>query len=122
MSRTIAVHLLPQLFEPPEIAGGIAVVVDVLRASTTISYALQNGADGVVVCGSVDDAKKLRGQMSAESCLLGGERGGVKIDGFDLSNSPDDYSPDVVAGVTIGFTTTNGTNAVLLALLRRVRY
>lgn len=112
MSKEIHVHLLPALFKPEAVSGGIAVVVDILRASTTMAFALHNGAAGIVPCGSIDDALALREKLQEKS-LLGGERGGVKIDGFDLSNSPDDYEPDTISGQTIGFTTTNGTKALL---------
>ena len=106
------VHLLPALFEPADLQGGIAVIVDILRASTTITHALANGAQKVIPCRSIDDAQALRTSPD-DGVLLGGERGGIRIDGFDLSNSPDDYSNAVVAGKTIGFTTTNGTKALL---------
>lgn len=112
MTRSVRVHLLPALFQPNEVAGGIAVIVDILRASTTITHALANGADRVVPCGAVEDTFKLR-QTTNGAALLGGERGGIKIDGFDFGNSPDDYSKAAVDGKTIGFTTTNGTKALL---------
>jgi len=115
MSRLIHVHLLPSLFEPTDVHDSTVVVVDVLRASTTMTTALANGAERVVACASVEHAIELRAASPPETCLLGGERGGVKIDGFDLSNSPDDYTPEVVSGKTIGFTTTNGTQALLRA-------
>ena len=115
MSQQISVHLLPILFEPEGVRGGTAVIVDILRATTTMSFALANGAACVVPCSSVQDAMSLRERQGKDACLLGGERGGIKIDGFDLSNSPDDYSADVVTGKTIGFTTTNGTKALLRA-------
>lgn len=112
MSGFCRVHLLPALFEPAELRGGIAVIVDILRASTTITHALTNGAQKVIPCLSIDDALALRTSQGDE-VLLGGERGGIRIDGFDLSNSPDDYSNSVVARKAIGFTTTNGTKALL---------
>ncbi len=113
MAQEIFVHLLPTLFDPADVKGGIAIIVDILRASTTITHALANGAGGVIPCGAVEDAFAIREASADGTCLLGGERGGIKIDGFDLSNSPDDYSPSVVSGKTIGFTTTNGTKALL---------
>ncbi|HIE98501.1 MAG TPA: 2-phosphosulfolactate phosphatase [Planctomycetes bacterium] len=115
MPRPIFVHFLPTLFEPDDVVGGIAVVVDILRASTTITHSLANGADCVIPCGTVEEALSARNDLPAGTCLLGGERGGVRIDGFDLSNSPDDYGPDVVKGKSIGFTTTNGTRALIRA-------
>lgn len=113
--RSLRVHLLPKLFEPAEIAGGVAVIVDVLRASTTISFALANGAAAVVPCETVETAQQVRASAEQGHCLLGGERGGLKIEGFDLSNSPDDYVRSIVEGRLIGFTTTNGTMALLRA-------
>lgn len=113
MPQEIHVHLLPSLFTPEQLTGATAVVVDILRASTTISFALANGARQVIPCGSVEDALQLRNRSESETFLLGGERGGVQIEGFDLSNSPDDYSPQIVRDRTIGFTTTNGTRALL---------
>lgn len=94
-------------------AGGIVVVIDVLRASTTIITALANGAIGVRPELSPDAARKAAEAASSHgNCLLGGERGGLKIDGFDLGNAPRDYSRQAVAGRRIVTTTTNGTAAV----------
>ena len=115
MSRLISVHPLPTCFEPDELVGGIAVVVDILRATTTITHALANGADCVIPCGTVEQALDIRNDLPAGTCLLGGERSGVRIDGFDLSNSPADYEPNTVRDRSIGFTKTNGTRALLRA-------
>lgn len=115
MSRPIRVHLLPAYVAPDELADGLVVVIDVLRATTTIIYALQSGAERVIPCGEIDEARQIAAGIPAGSALLGGERLGLKIDGFDLGNSPTDYSPDVVGGRTIVFTTTNGTRAMLRA-------
>ena len=111
MSREIHVHLLPEHCDTTQLKGGIAVVVDVLRASTTILTALQNGAAAVIPWLSVDDARAHR--VEAPSVILGGERHGVILDGFDLSNSPSDYTRPVVENRTISFTTTNGTRALI---------
>ena len=78
-----------------------------------MTFALQNGAAGVMALGTVEEAFRLREEQGG-ACLLGGERGGIRIEGFDLSNSPDDYGPEVVREKTIGFTTTNGTKALLM--------
>lgn len=95
-------------------AGGIVVVIDVLRASTTIVTALANGAIGVRPELSPDAARTaaMAAGRGVGECLLGGERGGVRIDGFDLGNAPRDYSRQVVGGRRIVTTTTNGTAAV----------
>ena len=109
--RTVSVCFLPAELNPEDLPGTTAVIVDILRASTTITTALSNGAAAVKPCLSKDEARAFRTESG--DCLLGGERGGLRIDGFDLSNSPADYAPDVVGGRTIGFTTTNGTRALL---------
>lgn len=113
MSRLIFVHLMPSLFEPAVLSGGTAVMADILRASTTITHAVSNGAKRVIPCGTVEEALQIRKERVNEKVLLGGERGGIRIKGFDLSNSPDDYDALTVSNATIGFTTTNGTKALL---------
>lgn len=115
MNREVKVHLLPVLFEPQDVRGGIAVIIDVLRASTTITHALAHGARRVIPCGEVDEARQIARTAPAGSVLLGGERDGLLIDGFDLDNNPFAYTADVVAGKTIVFTTSNGTRALLRA-------
>ncbi|MDP7019796.1 MAG: 2-phosphosulfolactate phosphatase [Pirellulaceae bacterium] len=106
----IHVHLIPELVTVDELAGKEALVIDVLRATTTISYALANGATRVIPCLEVERAVRLAGELG--DALLGGERGGERIDGFDLGNSPREYGSEVVRGKTIVFTTTNGTKAM----------
>ena len=103
-------HLLPELMTEEELPESTAVVIDVLRASTTICHTLAAGADAVIPCLTTDEARSLRERRP--ELLLGGERGGVKIDGFDLGNSPFEYTPEIVTGKTIAFTTTNGTKAL----------
>jgi 2-phosphosulfolactate phosphatase len=95
-----------------ELHQATAVVIDLLRASTTICFALAAGAREIIPCLEVDEARRLAAGI-APWPLLGGERGGVQIEGFDLGNSPDEYRPEKVAGRTIVFTTTNGTKAML---------
>lgn len=112
MPRSLNVHLLPALFSPEDVAGGLVVIVDILRASTTMTTALQNGASGVIPCLNIDDALALKNRNTDSEYLLGGERGGLKIDGFDFGNSPASYSSDNVTGRRICFTTTNGTKAI----------
>lgn len=113
MPRQVNVFLLPRDFEPDELCGGIAVVLDVLRATTTIVTALANGARCVIPCGDVAAAKHIAAGLPRSDVLLGGERGGVRIEGFDLDNSPAAYSRTAVSGKTIVLTTTNGTAALL---------
>ena len=85
------------------------VVIDVLRASTTIITALAHGASRVRPVLTIEQA---RVEAAALGALLGGERGGLKIEGFDLGNSPREYARDRVGGRPIVITTTNGTAAV----------
>lgn len=92
-------------------AGGIAVVIDVLRASTTMITALANGAVRVVPVADVDEARRIAADVEPP-VLLGGERGGLRLPGFDLGNSPLEYGPARVAGRTVVITTTNGTAAL----------
>lgn len=93
-------------------AGGAVVAIDILRATTTIAAALSNGAEAVIPALSPEEAVEMRGGGDA---LLGGERGNVKLDGFDLGNSPLEYTRGAVEGKTIFFTTTNGTRLIRAA-------
>jgi len=92
-----------------EIWGGKTVlVIDVLRATTCIVTALENGAASVYPADTVASARN--GKRSGD--LLGGERYGKRIQGFDLGNSPLEYTPQIVSGRRVILTTTNGTRAV----------
>jgi 2-phosphosulfolactate phosphatase len=115
MKPTLNVYALPRLVEPEELIGGTAVVIDVLRAATTIAYALDAGANEVIPCLEVADALALAEQLPADQIVLGGEREGVPIDGFQLGNSPEEYTPDRVGGKMVIFTTTNGTRTMIHA-------
>jgi 2-phosphosulfolactate phosphatase len=87
------------------------VVIDVLRASTTMITALANGATHVIPVADVAEARRIAAE-AGPTALLGGERGGVRIAGFDLGNSPLEYCSARVAGRTLVMTTTNGTAAL----------
>ncbi|MDP6309740.1 MAG: 2-phosphosulfolactate phosphatase family protein [Prochlorococcus sp.] len=93
-----------------------AVVIDVLRATTTIAWALHNGAEAVQAFADLDILKQVAAQWPKPSRLLLGERGGKRIDGFDLGNSPVAVLPELVAGKRLFMSTTNGTRS-----LQRVR-
>jgi 2-phosphosulfolactate phosphatase len=114
--RDVQVHLLPELIPSGRLLGGLVVVVDVLRATTTIIHALAAGCTDVRPCAEVDEARALAGQMRAGRVLLGGERGGVPLAGFDLGNSPKEYAPKFCHGNTLVLTTSNGTRALLRAV------
>lgn len=113
MSLSAHVHLLPDLIPEAAVSGKTAVIIDVLRASSTIVTALDHGAAAVIPCADPAEAGRLKASLAGTPVLLGGERGGVRIDGFDLGNSPAEYTREVVAGRKIVFTTTNGTRALL---------
>lgn len=91
----------------------LIVVIDVLRASTTICTALSNGAKEVIPVNSIEQAMQLSGDLFADTTIVGGERGGVKVRGFDLGNSPSEYTPGTVQGKSVILTTTNGTEALV---------
>lgn len=105
----VQVALLPSMIDA-SLSGRIGVMIDVLRASTTITHALVNGAKEIIPCQSVEQALDIKSK--SENVLLGGERQGQLIEGFDLDNSPLKYTPEVVGDRTVVFTTTNGTKAL----------
>lgn len=113
--KSIELFMLPQDVAAGELSGTIAVAVDVLRASTTIVNAIASGAQAIYpvvdVPTAFQKATELRASSTASDVLLGGERDGVLIKGFDLSNSPVSYDQSV-GGRQIVFTTTNGTLAI----------
>ncbi|MCA9287717.1 MAG: 2-phosphosulfolactate phosphatase [Phycisphaerales bacterium] len=117
VARPLSVHLHPRLVEPAALAGAVVLVIDNLRASVTIAAALRAGARAVRPTLTVEDALHAKAQAdpSHPPPLLGGERGGTRIDGFDLDNSPLTYTPDRCRGRDVVFTTTNGTAALLHA-------
>jgi len=90
----------------------VFVVIDVLRATTTIVEALSNGCTEVIPAVTVNEAFDLAKKLPREDTLIGGERGGLKVDGFDLGNSPREYTRDVVSGKRVILTTTDGTKAL----------
>ncbi len=99
-------------FTPDEPAAApTGVVIDVIRATSTICQALASGYERVLCAAEVDDARALRTDPAAVT--LGGERLGVMIDGFDLGNSPREYLE--VRTPTLAMSTTNGTRAIVTA-------
>src|SRR5207249_10597308 len=91
------------------------VVIDVLRATTTIITALANGAKAVIPAATSEEAVRLASNLEKDGVLLAGERRSVRIEGFALGNSPREMVPAVVAGKTIVLATTNGTPALVAA-------
>ncbi|SHF62865.1 2-phosphosulfolactate phosphatase [Caldanaerobius fijiensis DSM 17918] len=97
---------------PRDFADKITIVIDTLRATSTIVTAINNGCKEIIPVSEVEEALSLAQNLDRDTYLLGGERNGVLIEGFDLSNSPLEYTSDVVKGKTIILTTTNGTKAI----------
>ncbi|ELS02514.1 phosphosulfolactate phosphohydrolase-like enzyme [Xenococcus sp. PCC 7305] len=89
-----------------------AVVIDVLRATTTIATALNAGAEAVQAFSDIDLLMAKSDQWPPEKRLRAGERGGKKVEGFDLGNSPLNCTTDVVNQKRLFLTTTNGTRAL----------
>jgi 2-phosphosulfolactate phosphatase len=112
--REVHVHLLPQL-AAGQLTGCVAVVIDVLRATTVIVHALAAGACCVRPCAEVEEARALADSLPAGKVILGGERGGSPLPGFDLGNSPREYTAASCRDRTVVLTTTNGTRALLHA-------
>lgn len=104
------IELIPSIeyIMDKELSGKTVVLIDVLRATSVITTALNNGAYEVIPKIQVDETLKLK----SLSNLLGGERKALKIEGFDLTNSPLDYNTDIVKDKTIILSTTNGTKAI----------
>jgi 2-phosphosulfolactate phosphatase len=109
-------HLLPSTIGSRELEGSLAVVVDVLRATSVMIHALAAGCESIIPCLEIDEARAAAARLPRESVILGGERQGLPIEGFDLGNSPASYSADRCRGKTIVMTTTNGTKAILASL------
>jgi 2-phosphosulfolactate phosphatase len=110
----IDVLFAPQGLELQKPKGLTVAVVDVLRASTTIAYAIDQGADRIIPLASIEAATALAIKLGEEDVMLCGEREGKRIDGFHLGNSPREYTHDKVGGKTLLLTTTNGTKAISL--------
>jgi 2-phosphosulfolactate phosphatase len=99
-----------------EAAARIGVVVDVVRATSSIAQALASGYERVLCCSEIDEARRLRAELGDEA-VVGGERNAVVIEGFDVGASPREFVQEPRARTLI-LTTTNGTRAVLTAVSR----
>jgi 2-phosphosulfolactate phosphatase len=99
-----------------------AVVVDVLRSGTSVATAIHNGARAVLPAGSIEEAMRIANSLGRRDVLLCGERQGVRIDGFDLGNSPAEFGRETVGDRTLVMTTTNGTQALAALSTARAVY
>ncbi|MFI5280754.1 MAG: 2-phosphosulfolactate phosphatase [Gemmatimonadales bacterium] len=92
-----------------DVQGRTVVVIDVLRASTTIAVALMNGAKAVLPAASTEEALRIAQNLEKGDTVLAGERKSQRVPGFALGNSPLEFTPEVVQGKTVVLATTNGT-------------
>lgn len=102
----------PGELEGEDLSGALVIVVDVVRATTTLLAGLEAGARRAHAVESVEDALDLRRLIGEGGVVLCGERGGRRIEGFDLGNSPAEFEPESVAGKILVCTTTNGTRTL----------
>lgn len=115
----IDVAFAPNDVEPADVAGRAVVVIDVLRATTTICAALDHGARAVIPAADTEEAARLAQALDRRDVVLAGERNLDPIPGFQVGNSPAQLDADTVAGKSVVMTTTNGTRALLAATSAR---
>ena len=111
----VDVFFTPHQLDEMYLRDRTVVVIDVLRASTTLAIALQNGAKEIIPVPTVEAAMKIVGNLSGNATLLAGERNGKMIEGFNLGNSPFEYVEEKVKGKSVVFTSTNGSQAMVKA-------
>jgi 2-phosphosulfolactate phosphatase len=109
--KTIEVCYSPKLFELFSHRDHIVVVIDVLRATSSICVAFEYGADHIVPVSTIEESMA----MKRHGYLVGAERHGEMIEGFDFGNSPYSYMDEKIRGAAIALTTTNGTKAIAAA-------
>jgi len=114
MSRAIEVLPTPHGL-PERNSDRLIIVIDALRACTTIAHALHAGARGIIPAESVEEALRRSATLDRDSTLLCGERDSKRIDGFDLGNSPAEYVSSAVEGKTLILLTTNGSRVLAAA-------
>jgi 2-phosphosulfolactate phosphatase len=114
MQKSIEVCLTPALLNLYDIENSIVVVIDILRATSSMVYGIDNGATAIIPVAQVEACESYAGR----GFLLAAERNGEVVEGFDFGNSPFSYTPEKVKDRTIVLTTTNGTKALHLASSR----
>jgi len=106
--RNLEVCLTPALLHLHDFSNSIVVVIDIFRATSSICYGIENGAESIIPVATIEACESYRNS----DYLLAAERNGEVVDGFDFGNSPFSYTEDKVSGKTIVLTTTNGTHAI----------
>jgi 2-phosphosulfolactate phosphatase len=110
------VHVHVAFTPEEEAAARVGIVVDVIRATSSIAQALASGYERVLCCAEIAEAQALRTELSGEA-VVGGERNAVVVEGFDVGASPREFAQAPKAPTLI-LTTTNGTRAILTAASR----
>ena len=103
---------VPQVRPPAEGGPDAAVVIDVLRATTTIAWSLENGAEAIEAFAELEPLDAAAAAWPQDLRLRAGERGGKRVDGYDLGNSPLAVTRELVGGKRIFMSTTNGTRSL----------
>jgi 2-phosphosulfolactate phosphatase len=111
MANNIETILSPALINLYELQGKAVVVIDILRATTSMCVAFQHGAKQIIPVDSPEKAKLLQDA----GMLAAAERNAIKLEGFDFGNSPFEFQNEFIKHQSIAFTTTNGTKAIQLA-------
>lgn len=111
--RGLEVCLTPALIPLYKVEDSIVVIIDIFRATTSICYGIENGAEAIIPVSEVEECAAYR--EKGFDYLLAAERNGEVVTGFDFGNSPFAYTPEKVAGKTVVLTTTNGTHALHLS-------
>ena len=109
----LEVFMSPREVVAGDVQGRVVAVIDVLRASTTIAVALFNGARTVIPVADVDEAISRARQFEKSQVRTAGERKMLPIPGFDLGNSPLEFTAEEVRGCNVIISTTNGTRALM---------
>ena len=107
--RTIEVCLTPELIHQHQLEGKVVIVVDIFRATSCIVTGLANDVKAIRPVAEIDETKVL----GNDGYLTAGERGGQKVKGFDMGNSPFEYLEDRVKGEKVAISTTNGSQAII---------
>jgi len=113
MTKSLHVCLSPSLLPLYKVDEYIAVIVDIFRATSSICYGIENGAEAIIPVAEVEECLAYRDKEA--HFLLAAERNGEVVTGFDFGNSPFSYTKEKVGGKTVVLTTTNGTHALHLS-------
>jgi len=111
MTNNLSVCLTPVLIPLYDVENSIVVIIDIFRATSSICYGIENGAEAIIPVSEVEECEAYR----SHGHLLAAERNGEVVTGFDFGNSPFSYTKEKIAGKTIVLTTTNGTQALHLS-------